>query len=63
MNIISAIENTESIFQFNRSLAGEFFQEVKQSGAKAVMKNNTPECDLLSSEKYVRNCLNKLKSA
>ncbi len=54
MNLISAIENTIPISQFNRGLAGKIFSEVKQSGAKVVMKNNTPECVLLSPEEYVR---------
>ncbi|MDO5151308.1 MAG: type II toxin-antitoxin system Phd/YefM family antitoxin [Oscillospiraceae bacterium] len=54
MNIIAAIQNTISITQFNRGLAGKIFQEVKQTGAKVVMKNNTPECVLLSPEEYVR---------
>lgn len=54
MNIISIIENTVPISQFNRGLAGKIFQEVKQSGAKVVMKNNTPECVLLSPQEYVK---------
>ncbi|MDD6081492.1 MAG: type II toxin-antitoxin system Phd/YefM family antitoxin [Oscillospiraceae bacterium] len=54
MNIIAAIQNTISITQFNRGLAGKIFQEVKQSGAKVVMKNNTPECVLISPDEYVR---------
>ena len=53
MNIIAAIQNTISITQFNRGLAGKIFQEVKQSGAKVVMKNNTPECVLISPDEYV----------
>lgn len=48
MNIRSAIENTISISQFNRGLAGKIFDEVKRYGAKVVMKNNSPECVLLS---------------
>lgn len=42
MNIRSAIENTISISQFNRGLAGKIFDEVKRHGAKVVMKNNSP---------------------
>ena len=40
-SIRSAIENTISISLFNR-------------GAKVVMKNNTPECVLLSPDEYIR---------
>ncbi|MBU9736313.1 type II toxin-antitoxin system Phd/YefM family antitoxin [Lachnospiraceae bacterium ASD3451] len=54
MNIRSAIENTISISQFNRGLAGKIFDEVKRYGAKVVMKNNSPECVLLSPEEYIR---------
>ena len=53
MNIRSAIENTVSISQFNRGLAGKIFDEVKRYGAKVVMKNNAPECVLLSPEEYL----------
>lgn len=42
------------ISQFNRGLAGKIFEDVKQSGAKVVMKNNVAECVLISPEEYVR---------
>ncbi len=53
-SVLSAITNTIPISQFNRGLAGKIFEEVKQSGAKVVMKNNTAECVLLSPDEYVR---------
>ena len=53
-NITSAIRDTISISLFNRGLAGKIFEEVKQSGAKVVMKNNAAECVLMSPEEYVR---------
>ena len=53
-SVVSAITNTIPISQFNRGLAGKIFEDVKQSGAKVVMKNNTAECVLLSPEEYVR---------
>lgn len=53
-NITSAIRDTVSISLFNRGLAGKIFSDVKQSGAKVVMKNNSAECVLLSPEEYVR---------
>ena len=53
-SVISAIENTVPISFFNRGLAGKIFSEVRSSGAKVVMKNNLPECVLLSPEEYVR---------
>lgn len=52
-SIRGAIENTISISLFNRGLAGKIFDEVKQCGAKVVMKNNAAECVLLSPKEYV----------
>lgn len=53
-NLASAIKNIVPISQFNRGLAGQIFEDVKQSGAKVVIKNNTAECVLLAPEEYVR---------
>lgn len=53
-NLASAIRNTVPISLFNRGLAGKIFEEVKQCGAKVVMKNNTAECVLLSPEEYIQ---------
>lgn len=52
--IRGAIENTVSISQFNKGLAGRVFEEVKRCGAKVVMKNNMAECVLMSPAEYVR---------
>lgn len=54
MNIRGVIENTVPISQFNRGLAGKIFDEVNRSGAKVVIKNNSPECVLLSPEEYIQ---------
>ncbi|MGN0734042.1 MAG: type II toxin-antitoxin system Phd/YefM family antitoxin [Emergencia sp.] len=51
---LSAITNTVPISQFNRGHAEKILDEVKQCGAKVVMKNNTAECVLLSPDEYVR---------
>ena len=53
-NITSAIRDTISISLFNRGLAGKIFEDVKQSGAKVVMKNNSAECVLLSPQEYIK---------
>ncbi len=53
-NLTGAIRDTVPITQFNRGFAGKIFEEVKQSGAKVVMKNNAAECVLLSPEEYLR---------
>lgn len=54
LSIRAAIENTVPLSMFNKGLAGKIFEEVKQCGAKVVMKNNAAECVLLSPEEYVR---------
>lgn len=53
-SIRSAIESTIPISLFNRGLAGKIFDEVKKYGAKVVIKNNVPECVLLSPDEYIR---------
>ena len=53
-NVRGAIEDTISISMFNRGLAGKIFEDVRHHGAKVVMKNNMPECVLLSPEEYIR---------
>lgn len=53
-SVMSAITNTVPITQFNRGLAGKIFEDVKQCGAKVVMKNNAAECVLLSPDEYIR---------
>ena len=42
MNIIAAIQNTISISQFNRGLAGKIFQDVKNSGAPLTVLWDKP---------------------
>ena len=54
INIASAIRDTIPISLFNRGLAGKIFEEVKQCGAKVVMKNNAAECVLISPDEYIR---------
>lgn len=53
-SVMSALRDTVPINQFNRGLAGKIFEDVKKSGAKVVMKNNTAECVLLSPEEYAK---------
>ena len=52
--IRGAIENTVSISMFNKGLAGKIFADVRDFGAKVVMKNNAPECVLLSPDEYIK---------
>lgn len=52
-DVSAVIRDTVPITHFNRGLAGKIFEEVRQSGAKVVIKNNSPECVLLSPEVYL----------
>lgn len=51
--VLSAIEKTVPISQFNRGLAGQIFSDVKSGGSKVVMKNNTAEVVLVPPDEYV----------
>ena len=53
-SVVSAIQNTVPISQFNRGLAGKIFADVKSNGPKVVMKNNEAEVVLLSPDQYVQ---------
>ena len=53
-NVMSAIRDTVPIGQFNRGLAGKVFEDVKRTGPKVVIKNNMPECVLISPEEYAQ---------
>ena len=54
METITKIKDTVPISMFNDGMADEIFEEVRRSGTKVVMKNNIPECVLMSPEDYVR---------
>lgn len=62
-NIKSAITDTIPISFFNRGLAGKIFEDVKQAGAKVVIKNNVAECVLLSPNEYMHllDAINDMK--
>lgn len=51
-NVMSALQNTISISLFNKGQAGRIFNDVKKRGTQVVMKNNVPECVLMSPEEY-----------
>ena len=53
VDISNAITNTISITNFNRGQAGQIFDSVRKTGLKIVIKNNKPECVLLSPEDYL----------
>ena len=52
MIAITPLNHTVPISDFNRGKAGKIFSDVKTSGLTVVMKNNAPECVLLSPDDY-----------
>ena len=52
-SVVSAINRTVPISQFNRGLAGQIFSDGKKTGPKVVMKNNEPEAVILPPNQYV----------
>lgn len=52
-SVVSAITKTVPISQFNRGLAGQIFTDVKASGPKVVMRNNSAEAVIVPPNEYV----------
>ena len=52
-DLSGAIQHTIPISQFHKGMAAQIFSDVRKSGAKVVIKNNEPECVLLSPREYM----------
>lgn len=52
MKTSKMLDSIVPISRFNKGEANKIFREVKKSGVKIVMKNNSPECVLISPESY-----------
>lgn len=53
VSVRSAIQNSVPISNFNKGMAGKIFAEVRSNGPKVVIKNNMPECVLMSPDEYI----------
>lgn len=53
VNLTGAINRTIPISQFHKGMAAQIFSDVRKSGAKIVIKNNEPECVLMSPAEYM----------
>ena len=53
INLTSAINYTIPISQFHKGMAAQIFSDVRKCGAKVVIKNNEPECVLMSPTEYM----------
>ena len=54
MDLTDAIKNTISVSRFRTVPAEEIFAEVRKCGAKIVIKDDQPECILLSPAEYIK---------
>ena len=54
MDLTDAIKNSIPVSLFKLKPAEEIFSEVKKCGAKIVIKDDLPECILLSPAEYVK---------
>ena len=54
VNLTGAINHTIPISQFHKGMAAQIFSDVRKSGAKVVIKNNEPECVLMSPAEYMQ---------
>lgn len=53
VNLTGAINHTIPISQFHKGMAAQIFSDVRKTGAKVVIKNNEPECVLMSPSDYM----------
>ncbi len=61
-DIITAIDSLYSISDFNKGKANQIFDSVRKNKVGIVVKNNKPECVLMSLDEY-RRLLQKLEDA
>lgn len=52
LNTLKFICSIIPITRFNKGEAGKIIDEVKQNGARIIVKNNVPECVMISIQEY-----------
>jgi antitoxin StbD len=52
ISINNLVKSLVPISRFNKGEANKIFEEVKETGFKIVLKNNSPACVLLTPEAY-----------
>ncbi len=52
LKAVNLLESIIPISRFNKGEANKIFSEVKSRGTRIVVKNNIPECILMSPEEY-----------
>ena len=56
MNMLNLTNAIVPITRFNKGEAGKIIDEVKNEGPRIIVKNNVPECVMISLEEYNRLC-------
>ena len=52
LNTLNVLDSIIPISRFNKGEANKIFSDVKKFGTKIVVKNNVPECVLMSPQTY-----------
>ncbi|MBP5588379.1 MAG: type II toxin-antitoxin system Phd/YefM family antitoxin [Treponema sp.] len=52
LNTVNILDSIIPISRFNKGEANRIFSDVKKFGTRIVVKNNVPECVLMSPQKY-----------
>lgn len=52
ISVSDAVNSLVPISRFNKGEASKIFEEVKETGFKIVLKNNSPACILLTPKAY-----------
>ena len=52
LNTVNVLDSIVPISRFNKGEANKIFSDVKKSGISIVVKNNVPECILMSPQSY-----------
>ena len=52
LNTVNILDSIVPISRFNKGEANKIFSDVKKTGISIVVKNNVPECILMSPQSY-----------
>lgn len=52
LNTVNVLDSIIPISRFNKGEANRIFSDVKKFGTRIVVKNNVPECILMSPQSY-----------
>ena len=62
LNTVNILDSIVPISRFNKGEANKIFSDVKKFGTRIVVKNNVPECVLMSPQNY-QNMMEEYENA